>query len=148
MAAWITGAFFVLSVSAYYLIKEASYRVCQGFHACGLDRGFDRCHRANDHRPYRAETVAKYQPTKLAVMEGHFPANEPADMYLFGYVDEKDQQVRYGLKIPGFVSYLMYGDASTVAGIKSFKKEDHAADQYCLFKLSFDDCHRGFIIHC
>jgi cytochrome d ubiquinol oxidase subunit I len=71
-----------------------------------------------------AETVAKYQPTKLAVMEGNFPANEPAGMYLFGYLDEKSQQV-YGLKIPGLLSFLVNGDTNKpVAGIKSFKKED------------------------
>ena len=71
-----------------------------------------------------AETVAKYQPTKLAAMEGNFPADEPAAMYLFGYVDEKAQQVD-GLKIPGLLSFLVNGDAGKpVAGIKSFKKED------------------------
>ena len=125
MAAWFTGAFFVLSVSAYYLLNKrhvefakVSMRVAL---VVALIAGVGQIITGR----IGAETVAKYQPTKLAAMEGHFAANEPADMYLFGYADEQAQEVKYGVKIPGLVSYLMHGDAAApVAGIKSFKKDD------------------------
>ena len=44
-----------------------------------------------------AEGVAENQPAKLAAMEGHYDANGPADMYLFGWVNDDAQEVT-GLK--------------------------------------------------
>ena len=123
-AAWITGAFLVLSVSAYYLLKKrhmefakASMKVAL---VVALVAGVGQWLTGR----ISAEGVALYQPTKLAAMEGHYAANAPADFYLFGLVDEKNHHIT-GLRIRGFVSYLMYGDFNTpVKGLESFKKED------------------------
>ena len=125
VASWLTGAFFVLSVSAYYLLKKRHVEFAKASMRVALMVATIAALGQMITGRISAETVALHQPTKLAAMEGHFAANGPADMYLFGYVDEKGQEVKYGLKIPGLVSYLMHGDASApVAGIKSFKKED------------------------
>jgi len=125
VAAWLTGAFFVLSVSAYYLLKKRHVEFAKASMRVALGLALIAAVGQMFTGRISAETVALHQPTKLAAMEGHFAANEPADMYLFGYVDEKGQEVKYGIKIPGLVSYLMHGDASVpVAGIKSFEKED------------------------
>ena len=125
VASWITGAFFVLSVSAYYLLKKRHSEFAKVSMRVALIVALISAVGQMITGRISAETVAQYQPTKLAVMEGHFPANEPAGMYLFGYVDEKSQEVKYGVKIPGLISFLMHGDATKpVAGIKSFKKED------------------------
>ena len=125
VAAWLTGAFFVLSVSAYYLLNKRYVEFAKVSMRVALTVALIAAVAQMITGRIGAETVAKYQPTKLVAMEGHFAANAPADLYLFGYVDEKGQQVRYGLKIPGLLSYLVRGDASKpLAGIKSFKKED------------------------
>ena len=125
MAAWFTGAFFVLSVSAYYLLNKRHVEFAKISMKVALTVALIAGVGQMITGRIGAETVARYQPTKLAAMEGHFAANEPADMYLFGYADEQAQEVKYGVKIPGLVSYLMHGDANApVAGIKSFKKED------------------------
>ena len=124
MAAWLTGAFFVLSVSAYYLLKKRHIEFAKVSMRVALIVALIAAVGQMITGRIAAETVAKYQPTKLAAMEGIIPANEPAGMYLFGYVDEKNQEVK-GLKIPGLLSYLVNGDASKpVAGIRSFNKED------------------------
>jgi cytochrome d ubiquinol oxidase subunit I len=40
-------------------------------------------------------------------------------------VDEEKQDVKFGLAIPGFLSYLIYGNFSTpVTGLNAFKPED------------------------
>jgi cytochrome d ubiquinol oxidase subunit I len=125
LASWITGAFFVLSVSAYYLLKKRHIEFAKVSMRVALAVALISVVGEVITGRISAETVAQYQPTKLAVMEGHFPANGPAGMYLFGYVDEKSQEVKYGVKIPGLISFLMSGDAAKpMAGIKSFKKED------------------------
>ena len=124
VAAWLTGAFFVLSVSAYYLLKKRHIEFAKVSMRVALIVALIAAVGQMITGRIAAETVAKYQPTKLVAMEGHYPAHESAGMYLFGYVDEKAQQV-YGLKIPGLLSYLVHGDASTpINGIKSYKKED------------------------
>ena len=125
VASWLTGAFFVLSVSAYYLLNRRHVEFAKVSMRVGLTVALIAAVGQMITGRISAETVARYQPTKLAAIEGHFAANKPADMYLFGYVDEQGQQVKYGLRIPGLVSYLMHGDATVpVAGINSFKKED------------------------
>ncbi len=124
VAAWLTGAFFVLSVSAYYLLKKRHLEFAKTSMRVGLIVALVAAVAQMITGRISAETVAKYQPTKLAAMEANFPANQSAAMYLFGYVDEKEQKV-YGPHIPGFLSYLVHGDASVpVPGIKSFKKDE------------------------
>ncbi len=124
VAAWLTGAFFVLSVSAYYLLNKRHIEFAKISMRVALIVALVAAIGQMITGRIGAETVAKYQPTKLVAMEGHYPANEPAGMYLFGYVNEKEQKV-YGLKIPGLLSFLAQGDANApMAGIKSFKKEE------------------------
>ena len=55
-----------------------------------------------------AEVVAQTQPAKLAAYEGHFDETAPAALYLFGWVDEKDQKTD-GVAVPGLLSYLVAG---------------------------------------
>lgn len=122
---WLAGAFLVLSVSAYYLLKKKHVRFAQVSMKIGLGIALVAIIAQMITGRMSAETVAKYQPTKLAAMEAHYHEHAPADMYLWGYVDEKNQEVKYAVKIPGLLSYLMTGDFNApVAGIKSFKKED------------------------
>ena len=62
----------------------------------------------------QAVVVAEHQPEKLAAMEGQYE-DGPADMYLFGFVDEANEQV-VGLTvpIPGMTSFLASNDFTTV----------------------------------
>jgi cytochrome d ubiquinol oxidase subunit I len=68
--------------------------------------------------------VSRYQPAKLAAMEGHYESG-PADLHLAGWVDESAEKVWMGIKIPNFLSFLISGNFShPVAGLKSWAKED------------------------
>lgn len=124
VAAWITGAFLVLSISAFYLLKKRHIEFAKASMKVGLILALVATIGQMITGRISAEGVAHNQPTKLAAMEGHYPASAPADFYLFGNVDEKNNKVT-GLKIKGFVSYLMYGNSNVpVRGLESFKKED------------------------
>ncbi len=125
MGCWQAGAFMVLSISAYYLLKKRHIEVAKMSMKVGLAMALIASLGQLITGRIAAETVARYQPTKLAAMEGHFAADAPADMYLFGYVDEKNQRVNYSVRIKGFLSYLVHGDShQPVAGINAFKKEN------------------------
>lgn len=125
MGCWQAGAWLVLSVSAYYLLKKrhqdfakASIKIAL---AVALAASFGQL--ASGHSS--ALVVSKYQPAKLAAFEGHYPANESADMHLFGWVDEKAERVKYAVTLPNFLSFLVHGDfQKPVTGLKAFVKED------------------------
>ena len=125
MGAWQAGAFFVLSVSAYYLIKKkhiefskTSFKI-----ALVLATIASTLQLVTGHSS--AVGVSKHQPAKLAAMEAHYPENEPAPLYLFGWVNEKEEKVQFGIKIPGFLSYLLYQDSGKpVKGLNSFAEDE------------------------
>jgi cytochrome d ubiquinol oxidase subunit I len=72
-----------------------------------------------------AKGVAENQPAKLAAMEAHFEKLAPADLYLFGWVDEQNQKVNFGVKIPGLLSWLIYGDTKAeVKGLNAFPEDE------------------------
>jgi cytochrome d ubiquinol oxidase subunit I len=74
-----------------------------------------------------AAGVAKYQPAKLAAFEGIYETTPKAPLSLFGWVDEKSETVKFGVGIPGLLSYLAYDDLNKpVVGLRELapKPED------------------------
>ncbi len=120
MGAWQAGAFAVLSVCAYYLLKkknEAFAKSCMNI-ALLVAAGASLLQLVSGH--HSAKLVAAYQPAKLAAYEGHYDALSPAPAYLFGWVNDEKEQTN-GLAIPGLLSYLVTGDFNApVTGLKSF----------------------------
>ena len=124
MGCWQAGAFLVLSVSAFYLLRKkhtefarASIRI-----ALVLAIFASVFQLVTGHSSGKG--VAENQPAKLAAYEGHFEAEAPADLYVFGWVDEEDQRT-LGLAIPGFLSWLVHGDTQApVTGLNAFAAED------------------------
>ena len=124
MGCWMAGAFLVLSISAYYLLKNKHTEFARVSMKVGLIFALVACGGQMLTGRISAEGVARNQPPKLAAMEGHFEASAPGDMYLFGYVDEKNEETN-GVKVKGLLSYLIHGNFETpVQGLKAFRKED------------------------
>lgn len=112
IGAWLTGAFLVLSISAYYLLKNRHFDHAKASIKVGLTVALIASFLQLITGHSSAVGVAKNQPSKLAAMEGHFDSKAPAPLHLFGWVDEKEQKVKYGVSIPRFLSFLLYFDAS------------------------------------
>src|SRR6266540_5323013 len=120
VGAWQAGAFLVLSVSAFYLLKRRhvefatrSFKIALSFAAAASLLQLFSGH-------WSAGIVAQLQPAKLAAMEAHYPASAPAGMYLFGWVNAPEQEVA-GVQIPGLLSWLVHGDTrAPVTGLKAF----------------------------
>lgn len=125
MGAWQAGAFFVLSVSAWYLLKnrhidfaKISLRIGLVFAAIASLLQLVSGHES-------AVGVAANQPAKMAAFEAHYEASAPGDLWLFGWVDDEQQSVRYGLAVPGMLSYFIYGDMDhSVTGLNSFPRDE------------------------
>jgi cytochrome bd ubiquinol oxidase subunit I len=124
LGAWIQGAFLVMSVSAYYLIKKTHLEFAQKSFAIalGLAAIASLAQPLVGHE--HAKVVAEWQPAKLAAFEGLYETQEEAPLYLLGWTDPETQKTS-GIAIPGMLSFLVHGDTKgTVKGLNEFPKED------------------------
>lgn len=122
---WQAGAFLVLSVSAYYLLKQRHQEFARASLRVGLAVAVvaSLLQLVTGHAS--AEGVARNQPPKLAAFEGHFVTAGRVPLYLFGWVDEAQETVRYGLGVPGLLSLFVHGDADEpVTGLRAFPPAD------------------------
>ena len=72
-----------------------------------------------------AKDVAERQPIKLAAMEAHFKTEESAAFVLGGIVDEEKEEIKYAIKVPGVLSFLVHSDFKTpVKGLEEFPKDE------------------------
>jgi cytochrome d ubiquinol oxidase subunit I len=123
--AWQAGAFLVVSVSAWYLLKKRHLEFARVSLRVGLVVSLiaSLLQLVSGHDS--AVGVAKNQPAKLAAFEGLYDTTTNAPLTLFGWVDDKSETVKGGVAIPGLLSWLTHGDASKpVLGLREFKPED------------------------
>jgi len=135
IGALLSGAFVVLSVHAYYLLKGRYVHISQKAFKIALLAAtfFSLAQLFVGHRS--ADGVAENQPAKLAAFEGHYEASAPADMYLFGWVS-KEKQTVWGLKIPGGLSFLIDFDFKTpITGLNAFPEEDRPGQINAVFQF-------------
>ncbi|WP_312557942.1 cytochrome ubiquinol oxidase subunit I [Empedobacter brevis] len=72
-----------------------------------------------------AKDVANRQPIKLAAMEAHFKTEESAAFVLGGIVNEEKEEIKYAVKVPGVLSFLVHSDFKTpVKGLEEFPKDE------------------------
>ena len=120
IAAILAGAFMVFSVNAWYILRNRFTEVAKiSFKiALAVATVFSLLQLFTGHRS--AKGVAENQPAKLAAMEGHFDSSARADMFLLGYVNNKQQKTT-GLKIPGGLSFIVRGKFDApVIGLNAF----------------------------
>lgn len=132
--AFLAGIFLVLSVHAWYILKGRHVEISKKAFKVTLIVGtiFSLLQLASGHSS--AEGVAKNQPEKLAAMEGHF-RTEPADLYLFGWVDKKNE-VTHGVKIPNGLTYMLHYDTETpVIGLDQYPMEDRPGQVNAVFQF-------------
>jgi len=125
IGAWLAGAFLVISISAWYLLR----RKHEGFARASLGIGLvfalvaSLMQLLTGH--ISADGVAKNQPAKFAAMEGHYAVSAPADLTIVGWVDEKAKAV-HGLTIPGGTSFLLHQDFTVpVTGLDAIPSDQH-----------------------
>lgn len=124
IGAFLAGAFLVMSVAAWYIIKKRFVTAAQAMFKVGLCVATVAAlaQLFTGHRS--AHYVSKYQPAKLAAMEGHYDSSAVADMYIAGWVDNKSGKTT-GIKIPGGLSFLTHGSFDApVTGLNAFPKTD------------------------
>ncbi len=108
-ASWLTGSFFAISIVAYWLVKNKHVEVAKRTLRIALIVAALAALYQLYTGHASAIVVAEHQPAKLAAFEGHYETG-PGDLYLFGWVDEDAREVKFGMKLPGMLSWLVYTD--------------------------------------
>ncbi|MES2775794.1 MAG: cytochrome ubiquinol oxidase subunit I [Bacteroidota bacterium] len=135
VGAFLAGAFLVLSINAWYIYKGKHLHIAKPSFKIALVVATFFSLSQLYFGDRSADGVAKYQPAKLAAMEGHFDSSAKADMYLMGWVNKKDETTS-GIKIPGGLSFLIYGNFNApVKGLKSFKPEERPSQVNAVFQF-------------
>ncbi|MEM8527571.1 MAG: cytochrome ubiquinol oxidase subunit I [Bacteroidota bacterium] len=135
VGAFLAGAFLVLSVHAYYLLKNRHIELSKkGFKiALAVATFFSLFQLFLGHRS--AEIVAEHQPAKLAAMEGHFDTLAPGDLYLFGWVDKEEKKVT-GVGIPGGLSFMTHFDfEAPIKGLDAFPEDEQPSAVNAVFQF-------------
>ncbi|NLH48028.1 MAG: cytochrome ubiquinol oxidase subunit I [Myxococcales bacterium] len=123
--ALIAGSFFVLSLSAWFLLKKKHiefavesmrFALIVGLLASGLQFIFGHHH---------AVQVYKTQPLKLAAFEGHFESSANAPLLAFGIPDVAAGKTQLAIALPGMLSFGVTGDFNTVIkGLNEWPREE------------------------
>jgi len=125
-SAALLGAFFVMGISAWHLLKRQqieffnrSFKIALVF---GLVASLVTAFTGDLHGTH----VAEVQPAKLAAMEAHWETQTSAPIVMFAIPDEKagKNTIEIG-SIPGLLSFLGYHDfGATVRGINDFPADE------------------------
>ena len=74
----------------------------------------------------QGENVARFQPAKMAAMEGLFESQERAGMAIIGMPDTEKKELMDAIVVPGVLSWLIYGDfRARVTGLNDIPADQH-----------------------
>jgi cytochrome d ubiquinol oxidase subunit I len=126
IGAYILAAFFVMSISAYYVLKGRHLDFARKSFTAALVLGAVMSVAALVQGDRQARNVAATQPAKLAAMDGHFETGQGGSpLYVVGLPDEKERRVKYALAVPGLLSFLVHGHAhEPVMGLDQVPRQD------------------------
>ncbi|MGQ1929471.1 cytochrome ubiquinol oxidase subunit I [Ornithobacterium rhinotracheale] len=133
--AFLAGVFLVLSVHAYYLVKNRYVEISKlAFkYALVVATIVSLSQLLSGHAT--ADGVSKNQPEKLAALEGHYAADAKANLYIMGWVNQKTQEVT-GLYIPGGLSFLTHHNFDApVRGLNGFPQDEIPTQINAIFQF-------------
>lgn len=111
LALLVLGAFISMALAAWYRRKGVHEHFARKTMRTGVVVAIiaTGCLFVSAHSS--AVVVAEEQPTKIAMMEGHYE-DGTLPLYVVGLVDEEGQSVAAPIALPGFTSWLASGDFS------------------------------------
>lgn len=124
-AAYLTTAFVVGGVGAYYLWRKIHFSharkmlgmaMLMAVFVTPLQIFIGDLHGLN---------TLKYQPAKVAAMEGIWETEKGAGLRLFGWPDQQAEETKFSYKVPYLASLILTHDLNgEIKGLKEWPKED------------------------
>lgn len=100
-AGYVTGAVFVLAISAYYLLRNRNIELCKRSMAIAAAFGLAASLSVVVLGDESGYLVNESQKMKIAAMEGMWETEAaPASFNIFGIPDQKNHVTRYAVKVP------------------------------------------------
>lgn len=125
IGAWLAGSFMVMSVAAYYLIKERHLDFAKRSLMVGLIVATVAVVLQAVTGDMSGKQVARTQPAKLAAFEGLYKTESGVPLKIFGIPNEQDKQVNYSLQVPKLLSFLAFNDFNAeVKGLDLIPRKD------------------------
>jgi cytochrome d ubiquinol oxidase subunit I len=122
--AWMAGAFLVISISGWYLLKKRYLEFAKSSLKVGLTVALIALISQAITGHLSGRVVAEHQPAKLAAMEGLYHTQKGAPLTIIGYID-RENEAFHGIEIPYLLSYLVNEDFyGEIKGLDQFPKAD------------------------
>jgi cytochrome d ubiquinol oxidase subunit I len=123
--ALVAGSFFVLGLSAWFLLRKQHVEFARRSFNIALVAGFFAAVAQVPLGHYHAVQVAETQPAKLAAFEGIWETQANAPLLIFGIPNKKEERTDFAFGIPGYLSYGIGGSTDTVVvGLKDIPKDE------------------------
>ncbi len=120
---FIMGAFFVMSISAWYVLRGRHVDFARRSLTGALLLGMLASYASLVSGHFQSQNVYRTQPAKMAAFEGHFTTG-PADMTIIG-LPSQDGPSPFSLSWPGGLSWLLRHDTTAeIVGLDRFRPED------------------------
>lgn len=125
LGCWLAGAFLVISVSAYYILKNKHIDFALRSLKVGLIVAVVSVVLQLFSGDSSARVVARHQPNKLAAMEGIFKTDTAVPLSVFGLPNQKEKRVDYLISIPYMLSFLTFHDLNAeIKGLENNPEQD------------------------
>lgn len=125
IGAWLSGAFLVISIAAYYLLRGRHKAFARTSLTVGLSLALVSCVLQLVTGDRSGVIVATHQPAKLAALEGVFTTQKGAPLYLFGIPNVEEGRIDAAIYIPKLLSFLSFGDGDAeIVGLDQVPRQD------------------------
>jgi cytochrome bd ubiquinol oxidase subunit I len=125
LAAYLTTAFVVGATGAYHLLRDRRNEGARVMFSMAMWMAALVAPLQVVAGDLHGINTLKYQPAKVAAMEGHFETQRGAPLILFGMPDMAAEVTRYAIEIPKLGSFILTHDWNgTVKGLKEWPKAD------------------------
>lgn len=125
LGGFTTGAFIVLGVSAYHLLKKSSVELFKKSFKIAVVFGIISVFGVIGIGHLQGIHMVETQPMKMAAAEAHWTTEQPAGFNVIASIDENSQKNNFEVKIPGLLSFLSTNSFNgEVKGIKELQAAD------------------------
>lgn len=127
LSGFTTGAFFILGISAYHLLRKNNLEFFRNSFKVGAVFGLISVLLVAGVGHKQGQFLIETQPMKMAAAEALWETADPAPFAVVALIDEKKQENTWEIALPGMTSFLAYNKfAGEVKGLKDLQLEQEA----------------------
>ena len=124
-AAYLTTAFTVAGIGAYYLWRQRHVQHARVMFGMAMIMAIFVAPMQGVLGDLHGLNTLEHQPAKVAAMEGLWETQRGAPLVLFGWPDQEEEKTKYALEIPGLSSLILTHDLDgEVKGLKQWPADE------------------------